>query len=347
MSKDIDFLRKKQELPLKNKIALTKIKVKHFYNSFSGKVYLSWSGGKDSTVLKDIIEEMGLDIPKVFSNTGLEYPELVDFVKDEINDKDSVRITKRNGTTIKHYYNDNLFIIYPRYTFKEVIDKEGYPIISKRTSRFIKDLQNPTDNNKVTRYMRLTGIMNNGETTSVGKLSNKWRNKFFEINNMESLDYEDKVDFKVSHRCCNYLKKQPFKHFQQEFDLKPIIATMANESNFRLNKYLDKGCNIYDSKNPQSNPISFWTTQDILNYIKVNDLDIPEVYGDIIIDNNDKLVVDGVKRTGCVFCAFGVHLEDEPNRFQKLKKTHPKLHKYAMDNLGLKKVLDYIDVPTE
>ena len=55
----------------------------------------------------------------------------------------------------------------------------------------------------------------------------------------------------------------------------------------------------------------------------------------------------GITRTGCIYCMFGVHLEKKPNRFQSLKKTHPKLHKYCIEKLGLKKVLEYIDIEYE
>jgi 3'-phosphoadenosine 5'-phosphosulfate sulfotransferase (PAPS reductase)/FAD synthetase len=342
--KDMDFLRKKQELPLKNKVALTEIKVKHFYNAFNGDVYVSFSGGKDSTVLLDIARNLYSNIPIVFSNTGLEYPEIVEFVKTFIKDSSKYNEVEVRGHKIRHYEEDNVFIIRPKYSFKEVIEKEGYPILSKRTSRFIKDLQNPTENNKVTRQMRMTGNMANGGTTTVGKLAEKWKEKFFDIEDEENLIYENKVDFKVSNRCCNLLKKQPFKALKSEFNLKPIIGTLANESYLRKNRYLNSGCNVYDSKNPRSAPLSFWTEQDILEYLYTNDLPYSSIYGEIIKEK-DSYKLTGEQRTGCVFCAFGAHLEDEPNRFQRLKKTHPKLYKYAMDNLGMKEVLDFIDVP--
>ena len=60
----------------------------------------------------------------------------------------------------------------------------------------------------------------------------------------------------------------------------------------------------------------------------------------------------GEKRTGCVFCAFGAHLEKAPNRFQRLKITHPKLWDYCMrpweeHGLGMRQVLEYIGIPVE
>ena len=60
----------------------------------------------------------------------------------------------------------------------------------------------------------------------------------------------------------------------------------------------------------------------------------------------------GYVRTGCIFCMFGVHLDPEPNRFQHLQKTHPKLWRYCMRSwdkggLGMREVLEYMGVPYE
>lgn len=134
---------------------------------------------------------------------------------------------------------------------------------------------------------------------------------------------------------------------------------MADESQLRFSNWLRHGCNAFEAKEPKSMPISFWTEQDVLHYIKKYNLPYASVYGDIVpMDRNisfepeekTKLCTTGCQRTGCVFCMFGVHLEKEPNRFQKLKKTHPQLYKWCMKpieegGLGLDSVLDFIKVP--
>ena len=114
-----------QALPLDIKIAKSKLRIEEFVRTLGGtdKVYISFSGGKDSTVLLDLVRSVYPDIEGVFSNTGLEFPELVEFVK-----------TKENITMVR-----------PKKSFKQVIEQEGYPIISKKTSRMLKDLQNPTE----------------------------------------------------------------------------------------------------------------------------------------------------------------------------------------------------------
>ena len=99
-------------------------------------------------------------------------------------------------------------------------------------------------------------------------------------------------------------------------------------------------------------------------YIKQNELEIASVYGDIVErdqlkgqmrmfpDQWDELMTTGVNRTGCMFCMFGAQCEKAPNRFQRMKETHPRQYAYCMKHvdeggLGLKKVLEYIGVPYE
>jgi 3'-phosphoadenosine 5'-phosphosulfate sulfotransferase (PAPS reductase)/FAD synthetase len=98
--------------------------------------------------------------------------------------------------------------------------------------------------------------------------------------------------------------------------------------------------------------MSFWTEQDVLLYLRKYEIPYASVYGAIETDDHGKLYTTGETRTGCVFCMFGVHLEDEPNRFQRLAVTHPKLYEYCMRDfdeggLGLAAVLDYIGVDYE
>lgn len=84
--------------------------------------------------------------------------------------------------------------------------------------------------------------------------------------------------------------------------------------------------------------------QDILLYLKTFNIPYCSVYGDIVEDSNGKLITTGENRTGCMFCMFGVHLEKEPNKFQRMAETHPKLYEYCIKKLGCGKVLDYIGV---
>lgn len=155
------------------------------------------------------------------------------------------------------------------------------------------------------------------------------------------------------------MKKRPAKTYEKKTGRKAIIGTLASESTLRKTQWVKYGCNAFESKRPTSQPLSFWTEQDILHYIKQFDVPYCSVYGDIMpVDEETLLKTTGCNRTGCIFCMFGCHLEKEPNRFQRLKETHPRQYEYCIsggeyvdgkwqpskEGLGLGKVLDYIGV---
>lgn len=297
-------LKKMQSWSLERKIQVTQTRIIEWYQRWEGKVYVSFSGGKDSTVLLDLARRIYPDIEAVFIDTGLEYPEIREFVK-----------------TI-----DNVITVKPEMNFKKVIDKYGYPILSKNLSQYIYQVKT-TKSDKL-RNLRLYG---EGTTTTMFSIPEKYK-------------YIIDAPFNVSHKCCDIMKKKPAHNYDKESGKHPIIATMACESIQRRNTYLKQGCNAFDKKNPSSQPMSFWTEQDVLRYLKEFNISYSSIYGDIT-EENGILKTTGEKRTGCMFCMFGVHLEPEPNRFQKMQVTHPKLWDYCMYNLGLKEVLEYIGVP--
>lgn len=135
--------------------------------------------------------------------------------------------------------------------------------------------------------------------------------------------------------------------YAKSTDKHMIVGTTASESQRRLSTYLKYGCNVFEEKSPRSAPMSFWTDQDVLAYIKEKHLPICSVYGDIEKTECGHLTTTGEARTGCMFCAFGAHLEKGENRYQRLKRTHPKLWKVCMDRFGFREVLEYIHVPIE
>ena len=57
------------------------------------------------------------------------------------------------------------------------------------------------------------------------------------------------------------------KKYERQTGKKPIIGVMASESELRRLSWLRNGCNAYESKNPRSQPMAFWTEQDVLEYI--------------------------------------------------------------------------------
>jgi 3'-phosphoadenosine 5'-phosphosulfate sulfotransferase (PAPS reductase)/FAD synthetase len=304
-------LRELQALPLDRKIGFTAARITEWYHHYDGKVYVSFSGGKDSTVLLHIARTLFPDIKAMFVDTGLEYPEIKEFVKSY----------------------DNVDIIRPKMSFKAVIDKYGYPVIGKEVAECIYYARNSQSSYKQTRLSKLLGE----HKTKDGKAS-RW--------NFSRYRHLLDAPFAISHRCCDIMKKSPSNTYHRQSGLYPIIATMTAESRLREETWLHQGCNAFDAKHPKSAPMSFWTEQDVLQYIKLHNLPIASVYGDIV-ENGGKLETTGCHRTGCVFCLFGIKSDKNPNRIQRLAITHPKLWNYCIYKLGLKEVMEFIGEPYE
>lgn len=299
-------LQQLQGLPLEVKIQKTKLRIKEWYEYWNGDVYVSFSGGKDSTVLLDIVRKMYPDVEAVFVDTGLEYPEVRQFALSFDN---TVRLT-------------------PEINFKKVIDIYGFPLISKEVSRDIFYARRKPDGKTAQKFIR----------------NSDYHKKYGDAWLLEKWNDLKNSDIPISNQCCNIMKKNPAKKYGKESGKVPIIATMASESRLRKKEYLNNGCNAFKKGNPSSQPISFWTEQDILQYIKQFDINYASVYGEILTDKKGKLYTTGCDRTGCMFCMYGVQCEKEPNRFQRMKETHPKQYDYCINKLGCGEALDYIGV---
>lgn len=331
-----------QSLPLRAKVLMTQQRIRDWYEYWNGNVFLSFSGGKDSSVLKYIVDHMYSDVPSVFCNTGLEYPEIRAFAQAQ----------------------PNVTTVYPKKRFVDVLKDYGYPIISKEISQHL--YYGKSEHPGQVHYDYIHGLrMYKGKKSRYN--ADRW-------------EFLLDAPFNVSPLCCDYTKKEPLKRYEKETGRHPYIATMACESDRRETEWLKTGCNAFESKQPTSKPLSFWTEQDILHYIKENNVPYcKEVYGDIVVkpkpddlpgqinvvdylnqySPEDILTTTGANRTGCIFCGFGCHLDKHPNRFERLKETHPKQYAYVIgggeygadgkwvpnkDGLGFGKVLDYIGV---
>lgn len=133
-----------QALPLDLKIAKSKLRIEEWVREYGeDKIYVSFSGGKDSTVLLHLVRSLYPNIPAVYIDTGLEYPEVK-----------------------KHVYKqDNVIILRPSMSFKQVIEKYGYPMVSKEQANYIDDIRNGTEKMKLRRL--------NGDSKGRFKLSKK------------------------------------------------------------------------------------------------------------------------------------------------------------------------------
>lgn len=303
-----------QSLPLEAKILMSQRRIRDWYDYWHGDVYVSFSGGKDSTVLKHLVENTPgvYDVPVVFVDTGLEYPEIRKFATERAD-----------------------IVLRPEMRFDEVIKKYGYPVISKEVANMVAGAK-PGN----TRWQRLRGEFPDPNT---GKKS-----KF----NAPKWGFMLDAPFKVSDKCCDVMKKRPARKYQKETGRMPYLGLLASESLKRRRAWEKTGCNAYEKGNPQSQPMAFWTEQDVLEYIRRFNLEYASVYGDIVEDESGALKTTLCDRTGCIFCGFGCHMEKGENRFQRLKKTHPRQYDYCMrpvedKGLGMREVLKYIGVPYE
>ena len=353
-----------QSFPLEDKIQMTQDRIIEFVEQTerNGKgAYISFSGGKDSTVLLDIALDIYPDLPAVFSNTGLEYYEIQKFAKKQ----------------------KNVDVVSPKMRFDEVISKYGYPLIGKEVAEAIyyarrmqpdkRERERVYDHFLQTSAHRnrrtvLTGAYPfthththttaqadgtlrhtvkkrtefNGQRTIRGSRRTGVEEKSF-FNKEKWLPLCRDIPVPISHYCCQIVKKNPLHKYSKETGRCPIMATMAEESRVRKQAWMRTGCNAFDGK-IQSKPMSFWTEQDVLQYIVSKPLEICSVYGDIVAVDEDgneydphTLLTDGCKlkctgcdRTGCIYCGFGFHLERGETRFQRLAKTHPKQYEYCM-----------------
>lgn len=431
-------------MPLWAKVEATKIRLVEFYNHYNGNVTISYSGGKDSTVLAYIANDMlGLNIPLVFSNTGLEYAQIQKFARAK-----------------------GAEFIRPEMLFSEVISQYGYPIISKVVSEAIyyarripKDTTPPvlvqgtsarTSNNAGTtvcgeqcckdgttngsrtftggavhtdceaRYSASTtsisttggetgrrrsqlmgqylewqqnkkrggqtaaeslrrrsqllgqygfgnpkfgaGVVQGGNRRTIGRTvaakrqelsgqvtdgsrrgeggydnlvaqngedGNRKDGKKSMFNKDKWLPASQELPFKISHYCCSKMKKSPLAKYERKTKKVPIIATMAEESQIRRQSWIRNGCNAYQTKDPKSQPMAFWTEQDVLQFIVENNIEICSVYGNIEKDEKGKYKCSGCNRTGCVYCMFGAHNKND-HRFEVLAEQSPNQFEYAM-----------------
>ncbi|MDR2385184.1 MAG: phosphoadenosine phosphosulfate reductase family protein, partial [Tannerella sp.] len=254
-----DELKQRQGWTLEQKIDHSVGVVSSFMERMNGNLYVSVSGGKDSGVMLDIIRRfVDKNVLAVFCNTGNEYPEVVKFVRQT----------------------DNLTVIRPDMHIRQIIEKYGFPLISKEQSQYVRQA-------KHTKSERLRNIRLYGSINGIGKIAERWK---FLID----------APFDVSEKCCDFLKKKPFQKFQKQSGLFPVIGTMASESRLRFQKWLKHGCNSFETNMIASYPLSIWTEADVWDYIlrKFN-LPYSPIYD------------MGLKRTGCMFCGFGCHLKND------------------------------------
>jgi 3'-phosphoadenosine 5'-phosphosulfate sulfotransferase (PAPS reductase)/FAD synthetase len=301
-------LQQMRSLPLELKIEKSKARIREWHGHWRGDVYVSFSGGKDSAALLHLVRSIYPDVPAVFADTGLEYPEIREFAR-------------------RH---ENIEAVRPEMSFKQVIERYGYPVVSKEQARFIEEVR--TTSSERLKDIRLNGVLKpDGSRGRFGRLSRKWQ-------------YLLGAPFKISAKCCHFIKKKPLISYERKTGRAMMTGESAKDSLRRRTTYLKHGCNAFEMKRPKSTPLGFWTEDDVLRYLRDYSVPYCGIYGEIT-EENGLLRTTLERNTGCLFCMFGVHRDGKENKFTRMKKSHPELWKYCIYTLGLKDVLEYIGVP--
>lgn len=219
-------------LPLDVKIAKSQQRIREWVDYWGeDNVFVSFSGGKDSTALLHMVRQLYPNVKAVFFNTGLELPQIQRFVRQ----------TK------------NVEIIQPTTSFIDVILQYGYPMFSKEVSHLIY-------------YARYHGV-NAKDTIYYKKLTDEWLDKDgnkSKYNKKKWFNAYLNLPFNLSDNCCERMKKLPSKSYMRKTHSKSILGTMTEESSLRVQAWLKVGCNSFNGDTARSAPPSFWSEIDIL-----------------------------------------------------------------------------------
>lgn len=360
-----DFMvKEKQPYSFKKKYAA--IRAREFVSECDkrGLNYHVSVGGLDSIVLFIFLRSIGIYAPgisvsyledrsiqKVHTALGLEKLQ------------SAVREVRPDGTVI-------------RWAKPQIIQEFGFPVLSKEIAAKIELLQNPTEKNKTVRHAIITG--ETGEyggfqTDSRMKMAQQWLDLFGGYENENEGVHYKIPPFKVSSKCCYYLKEKPCDDWAKQNNSVPFLGLMASEGGRRAKSLRLHGCNYFGKSVIRSAPFAIFNRQDLLTLaLEMNDwylqnwqkcgfkeIDtiVPAIYGEIARDPDGTLRTTKAQRTGCSMCGFGLHMEKRPHRFDQLRELNYKEWDFWMNKVctdpetgekyGWGRVLDYIGVGWE
>lgn len=247
----------------------------------------------------------------------------------------------------------------PKMSKTRVLQEYGFPVVSKLAAAKIERLQQPGDTSPIIRaYM--TGDM--GAWGGYGhndrfKLPDKWVELFGGLYKEMRPDLNCKcAPFKVSDKCCYWLKELPVQEYQEEHHIWPFLGLMQSEGGRRQYSLRMHGCNYVGETTARSCPFNYFTRQDLLQLALDLKVHVPEIYGEIVRDPDGTLRTTKAQRTGCSMCGFGIHLDQRPHHFDLLREQNENewefwMYKCCTDENGEKygwgRVLDWIGVGWE
>lgn len=283
----IQELQQRQAWTLPQKIDHSLGVIDQFASHFDGKVYVSFSGGKDSVAMLSLVEMIIPNVKCVFVMTGCESPSVCRFIREQREHHD-------------------IEIIRPVKTLKQVFAECGFPLVSKQTAHDIECVRR----NPYCESSRKKLWLGNRH-----HIPKQWM-------------YLLNEPYKVSARCCFWLKHQPGQEYQKRTGRHPYIGLLASESRQRMLGYIQQGgCNFLNDSgknHPRSLPLAIWTDTDVWAYIKDRHLSLPDIYE------------KGARRTGCMGCGFGAHINSDG--IDTLQRLWPKMYDMIMnyENNGIR-----------
>ena len=233
-------LRRLQKMPYEWKVSHALDVIREFVeHEGENGVYVSFSGGKDSLVLLHLVRSIYPNVPAVFANTGIEFPEQVKFVRSF----------------------PNVTEVYPNKHFPKIIKEDGIVYPSKEVAMYVRDAK------KGCNYA-VKGF--NGLNLE-GK-ENRYKARF------KRWSYLLECDVKISPDCCKLMKEEPLKNYEKMNRKSPFIGTRAEESFRRAVGWMKSGCNSFNGKRYKSTPLSLWMEQDVLRYVDENGIKLSTMY---------------------------------------------------------------------
>lgn len=313
-----------QRLPYDVKRDWAICKAQEFYEEMKGKVFCS-VGGLDSMVLIIMLRKY-VD------------PGIIGMSVSSLEDRSIQMI---------HRQLPNMAIVKPYKTMVQVIREHGYPVISKEKAGKIQMLQRPTAKNATVRNAIITG-----DTGAYGgwkkgtrmRLPEKWLRLFAGPENEKYGTKYQTAPFRVSPDCCYWMKEKPADDWAKKAGLKPYMGLMASEGGQRQKALMKHGCNYYGKTVQRSCPFAIFMRDDLLRLALELKVPVPEIYGEIKEQPNGLLETTEAKRTGCMDCGFGIHVEGRPHRFDRMRQKDYRQWKFWMYDMEWGKVLDYIGI---
>lgn len=309
----------RRNYPLDLKVELAKRRIIAFVERYGEDgVYVGFSGGKDSLVVLDIARKLYPGLKAVYNDTWLEYPQIREFVKTF----------------------DNVDIIKPAMSMKDIVKTYGWCFPSKDVAEAIWYARRGSQ----WAINKLHGLDKDGKPSSFRQQYKKWLPLY-------------ESDLLISPYCCDIQKEKPVSEYEARTGRHPILGLRAAESIRRKEGYIRTGCISFSENRPMAKPIAFFDENDDLMYCKENGISLPSPYGKIVergmvsgqislFDSFNecpcgKLCTTGESRTGCMFCPVGMHL-DRGAKLKRLKKYNARLYDYCMEELGEKKLVEWV-----